>query len=359
VKTPMTARGPEQEEFLERTAPGTPLREAIDRIVELGRGGLIVVADRDDISPLIAAGFVLDAPFTPQGVAELAKMDRAVVADYALRTVLYANAHLVPNPTIPSAETGTRHRVAEQTARQLDIAVIAISEERRRVTLYKGEWEHELQEPLTLLPQASQALLILDRYRGELRDLLSELAPLEFERRVLPYHVGTVIQKMIQMLELEEELRWLFVELGTHKELPERQLRGLLRGVRQELELLIMDFQRPPVRPAAELVEEIMALDSEQRLTPEGVLRPLRFRDEEDLERAIPSRGYRLLSKVPRLPMPVIERLVDELGTLDQIERTNHRQLQRIKGIAEVRARAIKSGLQRFKTGYASSLEGL
>ncbi len=356
---PMAARHREQQDILERTAPGTPLREAIDRIVELGRGGLIVIAERDTISPLIAAGFTLDAPFTPQALAELAKMDRAVVVDQALRTMLYANAHLVPDPSIPSEETGTRHRVAEQTARQLDRAIIAISEERRRVTLYMGPWEHELQEPLTLLPQSSQALLILDRYRGELRELLSELAPLEFERRVLPYHVGSVIQKMIQMLELEEELRRLFVELGTHRELPERQLRGLVRGVHEELELIIMDFQRPPVRPARELLEEIMALDRETRLSPEAVLRPLGFREEEDLERAIPSRGYRLLSKVPRLPMSVIERLVDEMGTLDQVERTNHRQLQRIRGIADVRARAIKSGLQRYKTGYASSLEGL
>jgi len=355
----MVPKQDEREGILERTAPGTPLREAIDRIVELGKGGLLVVANRETVAPLVAAGFTLDAPFTPEAVSELAKMDRAVIVDEGLRSILYANAHLVPDPALPSEETGTRHRVAEQTAQQIDRPVIAVSEERRKVSLYLGDWEHEIRDPLTLLPQSSQALLILDRHRSELRELLSELSPLEFERRVLPYHVAAVIQKMIQMLELEDELKRLFVELGTFKELPERQLRGLVQGVRQELELVVMDFQKGRRRPIPEVLEEIAALNREERLSSEAILRPLGFREEEDFERAVPSRGFRLLSKVPRLPMSVIERLVDELGTLDQIERTNHRQLQKIKGIAEVRARAIKSGLQRFRSGYATPLEGL
>jgi len=100
-----------------------------------------------------------------------------------------------------------------------------------------------------------------------------------------------------------------------------------------------------------------MELSSEDRLSSEAVLRPLGF-DEEDLERPLSSRGYRLLHKIPRLPMPVIERLVGEFGSLDQIERQGRRQLQRIKGVAEVRARAIKAGLRRFKAGYATGLEG-
>lgn len=348
----------ERLDILERTAPGTLLRTAIDLIVQMGRGGLIVIADRDVVAPVIIAGFELDAPFTPQAVAELAKMDRAVVVDEDLRTIRYANAHLIPDPTIPSRETGTRHRVAEQTAKQIFRPVIAVSEERRRTTVYLGDWQHELQDPLTLLTQASQALLILDRYRGELNELLAELTPLEFERRVFPYHVAALIQKILQMLELEGELRKQFVELGVHKELPERQLRGLMRGVRRELGLAILDFQRDPGRPVEEVVEEIMALGAEDRLSPEAVLSPLGYDQEEDLERPLASRGFRLLSKIPRLPMPVIERLVEEIGTLDQIERANRRQLEHIKGIAEVRARAIKSGLRRFKAGYATSLEG-
>ncbi|MGC9529679.1 MAG: DNA integrity scanning diadenylate cyclase DisA [Candidatus Bipolaricaulaceae bacterium] len=345
-------------DILERTAPGTPLRQAIDLIVQMGQGGLIVIAEREVISPLIAAGFELNAPFTAQSVTELSKMDRAVVVDRALRTILYANAHLAPDPSIPSAETGTRHRAAEQTAKQINRPAIVISEERRWSTIYLGEWKHELQDPMSLLNQASQALLILDRYRNELNELLSELGPLEFERRVFPYHVAATVQKMVQMIELEGELKRLFVELGVHRALPERQLRGLMRGVSEELELVIRDFQKDPSRPAKQVLDEILSLSSEELLSPEAVLRPLGYDEEEDLERPLASRGYRLLSKIPRLPMSVIERLAEEVGTLDKVERANRRQLQHIKGIAEVRARAIKSGLRRFRAGYATNLEG-
>ncbi|HAF70032.1 MAG: DNA integrity scanning protein DisA [Acetothermia bacterium 64_32] len=347
----------ERLEILEKTAPGTPLRQAIDLVVQLGKGGLIVVAEREVISPLVVAGFELNTPFTPQAVAELSKMDRAVVVDPGLRTILYANAHLAPDPSIPSFETGTRHRAAEQTARQLGCPVIAISEERRRTTIYLGDWKHELQDPMTLLSQASQALLILDRYRAELNELLTELGPLEFERRVFPYHVALIIQKIVQMLELEEELKRIFLELGTYRELPQRQLRGLMRGVREELELIVLDFQKDQERPVEEVIQGILKMSVEDRLSPEAVLKHLGF-DEDDLEKPLSSRGYRLLHKIPRLPMPVIERLVREFGSVDQIERQGRRQLQRIKGVAEVRARAIKAGLRRFKAGYATGLEG-
>jgi len=347
----------ERLEILEKTAPGTPLRQAIDLVVQLGKGGLIVVAEREVISPLVVAGFELNTPFTPQAVAELSMMDRAVVVDPGLRTILYANAHLAPDPSIPSFETGTRHRAAEQTARQLGCPVIAISEERRRTTIYLGDWKHELQDPMTLLSQASQALLILDRYRAELNELLTELGPLEFERRVFPYHVALIIQKIVQMLELEEELKRIFLELGTYRELPQRQLRGLMRGVREELELIVLDFQKDQERPVEEVIQGILKMSVEDRLSPEAVLKHLGF-DEDDLEKPLSSRGYRLLHKIPRLPMPVIERLVREFGSVDQIERQGRRQLQRIKGVAEVRARAIKAGLRRFKAGYATGLEG-
>lgn len=344
-------------EFLRRTAPGTPLREAIDRVVQLGRGGLILVADREVAGPVIAAGFELNAPFTPQAIVELSKMDRAVVVDEDLRTVLYANAHLVPDPTIPSQETGTRHRVAEQVARQIERLVIAVSEDLRRATLFHGEWRHELQDIQTLLARVSQGLQILDRYRRELRDLLTELAQLEFERRVFPSHVAAVLQRALYMMELERDVNRTLVELGVHRELPERHLTVLMRGVREEMELLVRDFKSDP-RPTEEILDELTALTPEDVLRPEAVLQPLGITTDQEVEEPIPSRGYRLLSKVPRLPLSVIERLIEEIGTVDKVYRASRRQLDRVKGIAEARARAIEYGLGRFKHGYTGTMDG-
>lgn len=344
-------------EFLRRTAPGTPLRDALDRIVQLGRGGLILVADREVARPLIAAGFELNAPFTPQAIVELSKMDRAVVVDEGLRTILYANAHLVPDPTIPSQETGTRHRVAEQVARQIERLVVAVSEDLRRATLFHGEWRHELQDIQTLLARASQGLQILDRYRRELRDLLTNLAQLEFERRVLPSQVAVVLQRGLYMLQLEREVERTLVELGVHRELPERHLHTLMRGVREEVELLARDFKSDP-RPAEEILEELLTLPPDEVLRPNAVLQPLGIATDQEIEEPIPSRGYRLLSKVPRLPLSVIERLVEEIGTVDKVYRASRRQLDRVKGIAEARARAIEYGLGRFKNGHTGTMDG-
>ncbi|MBC7219950.1 DNA integrity scanning protein DisA [Candidatus Bipolaricaulota bacterium] len=344
-------------EFLRCTAPGTPLREAVDRIVLLGRGGLILVADRSAASPIIAAGFELNAPFTPQAIVELSKMDRAVVVDEDLKTILYANAHLVPSPSIPSQETGTRHRVAEQVAQQLGKLVIAVSEDSHQVTLFHGDWRYELQEIHTLLARVSQGLQILDRYRRELRELLTELAPLEFERRVFPSQVAAVLQRALYMMELERDVERTLVELGVHRELPERHLTALMRGVHEEMELLVRDFKADP-RPAEEIMDELLSLPPEDVLRPDAVLRPLGITAEQDLEEPIPSRGYRLLSKVPRLPISVIERLIEEIGTVDKVYRASRRQLDRVKGIAEARARAIEYGLGRFKNGYTATMDG-
>ncbi|MGD9840928.1 MAG: DNA integrity scanning diadenylate cyclase DisA [Candidatus Bipolaricaulis sp.] len=344
-------------EFLRLTAPGTPLRDAIDRILQLGRGGLLLVANREVAGPLIAAGFELNAPFTPQAIVELAKMDRAVVVNEELKTILYANAHLVPSPTIPSQETGTRHRVAEQVAREIERLVIAISEDRHRVTLFHGEWRYELQDIQTLFVRVSQGLQILDRYRRELRELLTALAPLEFERRVFPSHVAAVLQRALYMMELERDVERTLVELGVHRELPERHLTVLMRGVREEMELLVRDFKSDP-RPAEEIVDELLALAPEDVLRPDVILRPLGITTDQELEEPIPSRGYRLLSKVPRLPVSVIERLIEEIGTVDKVYRASRRQLDRVKGIAEARARAIEFSLGRFKNGYTGTMDG-
>jgi len=355
----MTPKKDARLELLRRTAPGTPLREALDRIVQLGRGGLIVVADRDIISPFIAAGFELNAPFTPQAIVELAKMDRAVVLDEDLRTILFANAHLVPDPTIPSPETGTRHRVAEQLARQIERPAIAVSEDRRQVTLFLGDWRYELPDLQTLTSRVAQGLLILDRYRRNLRELLAELAPLELERRVFPSQVAAVLQRLLQMLDLEREIKGMLLELGVHGELSERHLATLMQGVREELSLLVRDFQVAPARPVEEVVSELTALPAEDILVPQVLLRPLGLVLDADLEEPIPSRGFRLLSRIPRLPVSVIERLGEEVGTLDQVYRSPVRRLDQVKGIAEARARAIKVGLSRFKAGYVGTLGDL
>src|SRR6266487_4240946 len=95
---------------LAAVAPGRPLREGLDRILQANMGALIVVGDGAEVLNICSGGFLLDAEFTPQRLSELAKMDGAVILASDASRIARANVHLVPDPDIPTSETGTRHR---------------------------------------------------------------------------------------------------------------------------------------------------------------------------------------------------------------------------------------------------------
>lgn len=335
--------------ILKVTAPGTPLRDAINNIVDLRRGGLLVIANDEKAQVVVRSSFELRTKLTPQRLVELSKMDRAIVMDEDLQTILYANAYLVPDPEIPSEETGTRHLTAEKVARQLGVATIAISASRGRVTVYYGPYKHLLQDIITLTARANQALRILEQYRATFDDLSRELTALEFEGRVLTYHIANLIQTIVQMLAVQDEIEQVFVELGEEKELMELQLDWFMLDVRDAFTLIIRDFQANDRNPE-KIIAEIQSLLPEELLSTEKVMEALGYETQEEaLEETVDSRGYRVLSQIPRLPLSVIENLVDEFGSLQDILDASEEELMEVKGVAEVRARAIRLGLQRLK----------
>nr|BAL57538.1 DNA integrity scanning protein DisA [uncultured Acetothermia bacterium]BAL58991.1 DNA integrity scanning protein DisA [Candidatus Acetothermum autotrophicum] len=338
---------------LEKVAPGTPLREAINSIVQMRNGGLIVLSDLERARQVVQAGFFLNVEFTPQRVVELSKMDRAIVIDEDLKRIYYANAYLVPDPSIPSDETGTRHLTAEKVAKQLNVATIAISAERMgRVTIYYGPIRYVLQDISVLSARVNQALRILEQYRVTYNELSRELMELELEGRVLPVHVANILQNIVQILDTEEEIQRLFVELGEERELTELLLDWLMVGVKEQAELLVRDFQVNRKAPKT-IIEEIRRLPPEDLLSTEKILEILGYESSEEmLDRFLPSRGYRVLSQIPRLPMAVIEDLVNTFGSLRAILRATEKDLMEVKGIAEVRARAIRAGLRRLKSTF-------
>ncbi|MCI2424891.1 DNA integrity scanning diadenylate cyclase DisA [Candidatus Acetothermia bacterium] len=334
---------------LKQIAPGTLLRESINRIVAMGIGGLIVISNKEDIEEVIEAAFEINTRFTPQRLAELAKMDRAVVVDEELRYILYANAHLSPDRSIPSQETGTRHRAAQKTSVQTGKTVITISEKQRSVTVYSGKESYVLRDIATLNSMLSQALLIVGQYRNELDELFGELASMEFEGKVLLYQVARVIHILVQTLHMKEEIEELCIELGEESNLSERQLISLTMNLDEEFELLVRDFMRDSKQNAQAIVKKIYALDKEKILSEETVIRELGYTEEEEIDLLVPTRGYRILNKIPHFPMPIIERLTAEFQTLGEVLAADSRDLQQIKGIGEVRARSIKTGLKRLE----------
>src|SRR3954471_24630819 len=121
-----------------QVAPGRALREGIDRILQAGMGGLVVVGDGPEVLNICSGGFLLDAAFSPQRISELAKMDGAIILAADGSRIARANVHLVPDPNIATSETGTRHRTAERVGRQLDVPVITVSEDMSVVTIHRG-----------------------------------------------------------------------------------------------------------------------------------------------------------------------------------------------------------------------------
>src|SRR5881275_2050567 len=143
---------------LRLVAPGTPLREGLDRILQARMGALIVVGDGPEVLSVCSGGFLLDAEFTPQRLSELAKMDGAIILASDTSRVARANVHLVPDPNVPTSETGTRHRTAERVGRQLDVPVVSVSEDMGVITVYVGPMKHVLEEIPRLLNRSNQAL---------------------------------------------------------------------------------------------------------------------------------------------------------------------------------------------------------
>ena len=157
--------------ILERLAPGTALRIAIERIIQQSNGALIVMGWGPQVQSICSGGFQLtDTPFSAARLAELAKMDGAIVLDDDAEVIVRANVHLIPDPALPTVETGSRHRTAERTAAQTGKPVISVSEDRGIATLFLNGDRHELASPTVLAAKVNQALANLERFRHRLQE---------------------------------------------------------------------------------------------------------------------------------------------------------------------------------------------
>ena len=175
-------------------APGTKLREGLDRILQAKHGALILVGDGPAVLSVCTGGFLLDAEYSPQRLSELAKMDGAIILAPDASRIARANVHLVPKATIPTSETGTRHRTAERVARSIDVPVIAVSEAMATIAVYRNDLKHTTQSAGWLIDRSSQALSTLQRFRARYDDALSTLTRLEMEDSVSVRDVVAVLQ---------------------------------------------------------------------------------------------------------------------------------------------------------------------
>ena len=329
-------------------APGRPLREGLDRIVKAKMGALVVVGDGPEVLSICSGGFLLDAAYSPQRLSELAKMDGAIILAADASRIARANVHLVPNPNVPTSETGTRHRTAERVARSIDVPVISVSEDMGVIAVYVGGMKHILEEIPRLLNRANQALQTLERYKIRLDDGSAELSQLEVEDVVSVRDVVAVLQRGEMVRRIAEELETYIIELGVDARLIRLQLDEILGDLEDDRWLVIQDYLFDPDIPVDDALEELASIDTDDLLDVREVARVLRLPGHMDLESNLQPRGYRLLAKVPRLPEGIIDHVVDRFGSLQKIMRATLHDLEDVQGVGEVRARAIKDGLSRL-----------
>jgi diadenylate cyclase len=334
-----------------KVAPGTGLREAVDDVIRSHEGALIVVGDPNELSFLYSGGIRLDAPFRPQLLYELAKMDGAIIVDEAIKRLAWANVQLMPDPTIPSNETGTRHRTAERVAKQTGALVVSVSQQRETVTVFVGPARYQLDPVADVLAKTNQALGTLDTYRQRLEQVLTRLTALEFQNAVMLDDVLVVLQRAEMTSRMAERITRDCVELGSEGRLIRLQLEELVGGIPAERDAIVRDYHA--VGPGEEATAGLAALAalSYQELLEFGRLAEVLGYDRgvNPLDHSVAPRGYRILTHIPRLPEPLVLRVVVGLGSLDSVVRASQRQLESVEGVGTVRAREIREGLRRLQ----------
>jgi diadenylate cyclase len=333
-------------DILRALAPGTTLRNAIELILRQETGALVVLGYGRDIESICTGGFHLDgADFVPARLAELAKMDGAVITDEAAEVIYRANVHLIPDPSLETNETGTRHRTAERVAKQTGRAVIVVSEGRQTVTVYVDGQNYELRSPTTLLAQANQNLLTLERFRRRLSDEERRLTQLEVDDIVVFRDAVQFLQRAALVRRIGRDLEHYAVELGGEGELINLQLKDLLAGVSEMAELVYADHSRsyPPENPQP---LELLQTLSTEHLSDEA--RVATLLDFGPLEHPARSRGYRVLQRIPRLPDAVKDSLVAHFESLQSLLYASVSDLDEVEGVGRTRARQLRHYFDRL-----------
>jgi diadenylate cyclase len=346
-----TGRDDRRRAALAALAPGTELRDGLDRIVRGSTGALVVLGYDQTVEDLCSGGFRLTAEFSATRLRELAKMDGAIVLDTTGTTIVRAAVQLVPDPALPTGESGTRHRTAERVARQTGFPVISVSKSMRVIAVYTGGERHVLEDSGALLSRAQQALGTLDRYRHLLNEVAGRLSMLEIEDLVTVRDVAVVAQRLELVGRIADEITGYVVELGTDGRMLALQLDELVSGTGSERDLLVQDyapFGHDGASASDRAQAALVALTSDDLLDLSAVAAALRFGSPEQLEAHVSPRGYRLLAKVPRLPAAAAVRLTEHFGSVQKLLSASAEELSTVGALSPGQARNIREGLSRL-----------
>lgn len=343
-------------EILQMLAPGTKLREGLDNILKAKTGALIILSESDQVMKIVDGGFKINQNFTPANVYELAKMDGAIVVSKDLEKLVMANVQLVPDHKIKTFETGTRHRTAERVAKETNELVICISQRRGIITIFKGEFRYVINETSSVIMRANQTLQALEKYKVVFDNMLNILSEHEFDDIVSLETVANTIYRSEIIMRMETEVKRNIIELGDEGRLVNMQLEELIANVESEEKKIIKDYmimKKKSTKTPESVLKEIRKLDRKDLVNAEKIIKILGYEiDTNVLDLNVSPKGYRILSKVPKMPVYVIEKTVEAFGSLQGVCSATIDELDDVEGIGEVRAKIINQSLRRLQEQY-------
>lgn len=335
--------------MMKKLAPGTALREGLENILRAKMGALALMDDSPDSLRIVDCGFALNAEYSPSNFYELAKMDGALILSSDGKRILYANAQLIPDPSIPTSETGTRHRTAERAAKQTGALVVAISHRRNIITMYLGDVRYTLKDITFILARANQALHTLERYNQALKKSLSNLNVLELDELVTLNDVADVLIRGERVSRIAREIEQNIIELGSEGRLVSMQMEEIMPnslGVWDMIQDYCVD---PETKTHEEVLEQLRSMP-EEALERYGIGRLLGYGiTPSTLDIPVIPRGYRILRQIPRLPNLVVENLVAHFKAMSRIYSATQAELDEVDGVGGARARAIREGIKRLR----------
>lgn len=344
---------PNLREAIARLAPGTGLRDGLERILRGRTGALIVLGYDENVEAICDGGFSLDVRYAPTRLRELCKMDGAVVLSTDGSRIVRANVQLVPDPSIPTDESGTRHRSAERAAIQTGYPVISVSHSMNIVTVYVGGERHVLADSATILSRANQAIATLERYKTRLDEVSRQLSRAEIEDFVTLRDVMTVVQRLELVRRIGRVIDYDAVELGTDGRQLRLQLEELLGGNDVALDLIVRDYHANPEPPSrsqiAATLAELDSLSDTDLLELTALAKVFGYpTTAEAQDSALSPRGYRAMAGIPRLQFAHVDLLVRSFGTLQDLLAASANDLQSVDGIGAMWARHVREGLSQL-----------
>ena len=154
------------------------------------------------------------------------------------------------------------------------------------------------------------------------------------------YDVTICIQRSQMVARIVREIERYVAELGTEGRLVNMQLEELLVDVKDQGDLVVKDYYVEGVETPENVLQTLESWSSEELLDLTLIARALGYGAQAaNLDAPVTPRGYRMLSKIPRLPATVIENLVQSFKRFPSIDEASITELDQVEGIGEVRPR--------------------